>query len=408
MTHNPNTLRAVILFNSAFPYAGGGRETGLYNLSRFSQGSLRIDAVTMRAPRNSIPHFHDAHRFLMIHPVFSWQGLLQMRGYNHIARKLDFRTAFTRIMRTAQRLATSIRPNAVISFDAGPLGLAALTIANSIGARSVVNMRAFFTNELAHTTTLPRRRRTLYEDMERKVVNMADLVLCNGLDTDIFCQQLGRTKQTEIVYNGVDLDTFCPAREVGIRHAYGASPRDVVFISNNPIREIKGPQDAIRAFAALPQTHREQSRLAFLGKGDFSPFLRLVQDLKVTERVVYLGFANHSTLARYLGAADVAIHPVKFSAGTTHASLETLACGLPQISYDSASLATTCTSDTGILVPNGDVKGLSAAMKRMIDEPSTRARCSHAALALAQEFSWARYVDRFLSALRHCVAESPQ
>ena len=404
---NAAPIRILLLFNSMFPRTGGGRETGLYHLARHGKGSLSFDVVTLNGGRRPCV-FADAADVMALHPVFSWQGLLGLPGYNHLARRCDASGSFPRIAAAGERWARRIRPQVVMSFDAGPLGLAALHIARATGALAIMNMRSFFAEEIGKTNRHLRARRAEFRDLETRVIREMDLILCNGEDTFAFCvQDRGRTRPTVVVHNGVDVERFRPDPARTWRARMGAQANEVVFLSANPIREIKGPGDAIRAFAQMDATLRGQARLVFVGKGDFRMYADLAAALGVAERISRLGFLTHDELPACLASADVALHPILFSAGTTHASLETLACGLPQVSYDRAGLKATCLPGrTGILVGGGDVAALSRAMEHLIRNPDERKAMGEKARVAALEFAWPRYVQRYTESIRRELTAS--
>jgi glycosyltransferase involved in cell wall biosynthesis len=270
-------------------------------------------------------------------------------------------------------------------------------------------MRSFYSRELSETGGLLRYFLPYLRRAENKAVRLVDLVLANGEDTFAYAESCrGLDKKTVLVHNGVDTALFSPGSgdEMRRRQDWNGS---VVFISNNPMRRIKGPQEAIAALARMPEDIRKRCRVVFFSKSEamFRGFRELAQSLGVDEHVVALDHVKHEDLPMYLNAADVALHPVLFSAGTTHASLETLACGLPQISYNTASLHSTCIDGrTGILVPAGDVDGLARAMVAMATDADLRKWLGSAAREHSLAFDWQRYVARYVEALRELVGRS--
>ena len=396
-------IRILLLFNSMYPCAGGGRETGLYNLSRYGRGELEFHVISLRAPRGARIPFADALEFAQVYPAFSWQSVIKMRGYNRFARQWDAAGGARRIEKKALSIVRNVRPHVIMSFDAGPTAVAALKLARALDICSAMNMRTFYAAERYGSATAPNATALAALKMERQVVRDTDVLLCNGEDTFEYCRgTMGRTKPTVLVHNGVDVNLFKPSLGKPMRKQMG--PADaVVFISINPIRDIKGPQDAIAALASLPANVRERIRLTFLGKGAFGPFQKQAKRLRIAHLVSYLGFVTPLELPAFLTSADVAIHPVLFSAGTTHASLETLACGLPQLSYEAASLRSTCIDGkTGLLVPKGDIKALADGMRTLAGDRDLRERLGRSARELAMQFSWPRYVEKYTEALRRC------
>lgn len=393
-------LKILLLFDSTFPYTGGGRETGIYHICKYGHHLLDMRMIVLAPPVGvKDKQFSEAERYCRIEPVFSLQSLAHFRGYNRFAQLADNLLFPRRARAQARKICHQWRPDIVLCVHAGPVGAAAIRLARQFGCKSVLNMRSHYSRELQETRSSLRLLLPYIRRVENRVIRDIDLVLANGEDTHEICLRQGRTKPTVLMHNGVDTELFQPRDGSAMRAELGLNDC-MVFLSNNPLRTIKGPQDAISALALMPEEIRHRCRLVFLGKGRFGQYAEQAARLGVGALVKHLGYIPHEQLAQYLILADVAIHPVLFSAGTTHASLETLACGLPQVSYDAASLRSTCINgETGLLVPCGDVGALATAMTRMAGDEALRRRMALAARRKSLEFDWHRYVEKFAAAL---------
>jgi len=395
-------LRLLVLFDSVFPYTGGGRETGVFHLAKHGQGLLEMKVITFK-PSKGLKEivFKEAASLFDIHPVFSWQSLLKLKGYNRLSRVVDSLAFGGRAYREGKNIAQSWRPDAVVVFNAGPVARAGIRLARSIGCLSVLNIRTLYSRE--HELTNPVYRPLLphIRRIERSCIKNVDLILANGTDTHRLCQnQYKRTGPIELVHNGVDSNLFKPAQNESLREKLGLSDR-IIFIANNPLREIKGPQEAMLAFSKMDKILRHKCALLFLGSGSFKTYAKLAKRLGISSQVYHIGFIPHSKMPDYLNAADIAIHPVLFSAGTTHASIETIACGLPQLSYDSAGLSATCVDGrNGFLIDRGDTASLAAAMSKLAENAELRQEMAAASRKLSLEFDWSRYVRRWVNAIR--------
>lgn len=405
-------LRVLLLFDSTFPYQGGGRETGLYHICKYGHDQLDVRVITMKSHRgNRQMRFADADRYCAIHPTGSLRSLADLRGYTGLASLADILLFPMRAGLRARRVTRRWRPDIVLCFHASPVALVACKLARRLGAKSVINMRSFFTQEIAMAGGRLRHFLWHFRPAEQKAVRGVDLILANGEDTYEYASSIrGDDRPTVLVHNGVDTELFRPQAASELRSRLGWDDC-VVFISNNPLRTIKGPQDAIAALARVPEDVRRRCRVIFFAKNqrDFARWRRQAESLGVDHEVLVLEYVRHDELATYLNASDVALHPILFSAGTTHASLETLACGLPQLSYDSASLRSTCLDgETGILVPAGDVDGLARGMTKLAADADGRQRMGAAARQRSLDFDWHKYVARYVAALTDLVGRSPE
>lgn len=402
--NNERCLRILLLIDSAFPYDGGGRETGMFHIGKYGSGVVDIRAITLARPHNiAEPQFPDASHYFKFYPVFSLRGRCRIRGYDKCSRFLDNIFFSVQAFEKAQTVCQRWCPDVVLCVHAGPLALTAIKLSRQFGALSVLNMRSFYVEELKHVSSLHKPFLTYFRNVEKRVIKEIDLVLANGEDTFKSCKtDYKRTNPVELVHNGVDTGHFKPSNQHNLRKELGIE-NHIVFISNNPMRAIKGPQDAISAIARMPETIRSNCRILFFGDGPESNFFREhARRLNVESLIRWLPKVKHENLPLYLRASDIALHPILFSAGTTHASLESIACGLPQISYDSASLCSTCIDGkTGILVKTGDIDGLAKAMTELAINKKLRQAMASASREWSLQFDWSAYVTRYIELIHN-------
>ena len=131
---------------------------------------------------------------------------------------------------------------------------------------------------------------------------------------------------------------------------------------------------------ALPEVLRRvpEARVAVVGNGELSEDLHAQArrlGLDGDARFRFFGFEAPS--ARYLKALDAYVLPSAWEAMPIGV-LEALACGAPQVVTDVEGTGEATTSDTGILVAPGDVRGLTDALVEMLSDPERRKRMSAA------------------------------
>lgn len=71
-------------------------------------------------------------------------------------------------------------------------------------------------------------------------------------------------------------------------------------------------------------------------------------------------------------------------------ALEAMACGVPVVCFANSSLPEVV-GDGGILVPDGDVPSMVAAVRGLLDNPGQRVELAQAALERASTFTWAAF-----------------
>lgn len=111
-----------------------------------------------------------------------------------------------------------------------------------------------------------------------------------------------------------------------VRQELKVSEQDKLLVMVGSDFKRKGVDRAIRAVAALPTDLQRQVKLAVIGKGKSEPLQKLAQDLRVGERVFFLG--PQQNVPRYLAAADMLLH-LALSETAGNAIVEGLVAGLP-------------------------------------------------------------------------------
>jgi glycosyltransferase involved in cell wall biosynthesis len=109
----------------------------------------------------------------------------------------------------------------------------------------------------------------------------------------------------------------------------------------------------------------------------------------VRDRVTVTGWVDD--LASVYRAASVVIVSSR-AEGFGLPALEALACGAPVVSFDNTSLPEVVL-DAGLLVPDGDVVAMSAAVRKVLDNPGLRCELAARGPQRAAETSWQRVVD---------------
>lgn len=151
----------------------------------------------------------------------------------------------------------------------------------------------------------------------------AVITVCDALKTELV--QLGADPASITpLRNGVDLQRFHQGDRAGLRRELGLD--GFTLLSVGHLVELKGHDLAIGALPHLPGV-----TLLIAGSGVELPRLQaLARELKVEERVRFLGAVPQPELPRYYGAAD-ALVLASSREGWANVLLESMACGTPVV-----------------------------------------------------------------------------
>jgi GT2 family glycosyltransferase/glycosyltransferase involved in cell wall biosynthesis len=131
-----------------------------------------------------------------------------------------------------------------------------------------------------------------------------------------------------------------------------------------------------------------------------------IRALEQSGRVRFLGLVRGAAKADALAAADVFALPSKFAyEGQPLAILEAMAAGLPVVSTRRAAIPDMVRDgETGLLVAEGSVRELAAALDRLAADPPLRSRMGEAGRALhAGHFTRERALSRAVEELADAV-----
>lgn len=189
-----------------------------------------------------------------------------------------------------------------------------------------------------------------------------------------------------------------------------AAPDTRVILFLARIHPIKCVDMLLRAFAALED---RSSRLRLVIAGDGDPVLvaglqRLADDLRLGDRVRWLGFTAGARKRWLLARADVFVLP-SASENFGIAVVEAMNAGAPVIVTKGCGLADFVAQWKAGIVTDGTVESLRAALTRMLsDEASRIAMGQWGKLAARQELSLEAFGTRLESLYRGALAERPR
>jgi glycosyltransferase involved in cell wall biosynthesis len=214
--------------------------------------------------------------------------------------------------------------------------------------------------------------------------------------------------KVHVVYAGVDLSRFDPARADGarVRREWGIQPDEELLVQVGA-REWKGWRDLVSA-AALLAGEFPRLRTAVVACKDEAERDRVLafsRERGVKDRVLAIGFRGD--MPDVLAAADVVADLSSEGLGITGTIREAMALARPVIA-SSAGGNPELVEDgvSGLLVPPRDPRAGAAAVRRILSDPSLAARLGAAARErVVQGFSTGIRLDRIEELYSRLIAE---
>ena len=164
-----------------------------------------------------------------------------------------------------------------------------------------------------------------------------------------------------------------------------------------PRRQVEA---VLQALAQLPA----QYQLVVVGETDTERLTKLItaaQRWNVAERLVCLGHVSDDALEQLYTDTVALVSPSTYE-GFGLPVLEALQRGVPVIAWD-IPVVREVAGDAAMLLPVGDIKGLTAKMERIASDSDARETFCQAGKERAQQFSWRHSAITFLGMLHEVV-----
>jgi D-inositol-3-phosphate glycosyltransferase len=283
---------------------------------------------------------------------------------------------------------------------------AALAYGRAHDVPVVVLRWAHWADEIAGAGRFMRLISSRLHAVERAVLAQVQALVVDGPDLEEDAVRAGvEPGRICLIPSAVDTARFAPRpdRSALLRQLDVTTDHVVLFPSM--LRDIKGFDHLLRAFAQLPEQLVATSLIAATGRGEAGVYRGLASELGIAEKVRFLGEVSNDVLSAWFAAADVAAFPYLFGAGYSVAGIEALAAGIPIVAYDVQAFSGIVENGvTGRLVPVGDVDGLARSLEELLSDPALRARMGASARERAAEFSIETVGARFEQLLACVVA----
>ena len=157
----------------------------------------------------------------------------------------------------------------------------------------------------------------------------------------------------QVIHNGIDLNLFCPIDGVAIKEKYGIPAGKYIILGVASIwSKEKGWDDFM-----------QMSRM--IGDDEVIVLVGIDEKQKQTLPTNIVGIARTESveqLAQLYSVADVFVNPT-WQDNYPTVNLEAIACGTPVVTYRTGGSVEAITPQTGVIVEQGDVKGLLEAVR---------------------------------------------
>lgn len=389
-------MRVLYCTDTWFPQVNGVSVVSDTSVRGLRARGWDVEVVAPRYPRSSIPSAGPDVRAadpIIVHSLPS----VPAPAYP------ELRIAIPRPARV-EAIARAFRPHLIHCTTEFIIGRMGLWTARRLGVPAVTS---YHTNFGAYATLygLGRWRGAI----ETAIAGMHRRAALTLTPSAAAANELGRLGvHAEVWGCGVDTEQFRPARRShDLRVRLGLQGAFTFLLVGRLARE-KGVDTVVRAFARVRERFGPQAvRLIIAGSG---PEEAALHEL-APPGTVFLGNIDrdHDLPALYATADAFVFASTTETLGLV--VLEAMASGLPVVAIPAGGVAEHLRDGVnGIAVPAADPGAFAHAMERLVLTPGLRERLGDAAHAMAQQFGWARELDRLDAAYRqvtHVTVSTP-
>lgn len=304
-------MKKILIFSTAyFPFVGGA-EIAIKEIVD-SVDDFEFDMITARMDKN-LPKKEKVGNIVVYRIGIGWpkfdKYLLAFWG-SRLAKKLHKKNKYT----LTWSMMASYNSFAALSFK-----------------RDHKNIPFLLTLQEGDEVDYILERAKLLKSKFQAIFEEADFVQCISNYLADWARSMGVKSKIEVVPNGVDLNKFRDKDSDfdvnNFRKKIGINESEKIIFTASRLVKKNGIKDLIKGMQHLNSSHK----LLIAGNGEEEQELKnTAKELKIEDRIVFLGLINQEELTKYYWISDVFCRP-SLSEGQGIAFLEAMATGIPVI-----------------------------------------------------------------------------
>lgn len=251
---------------------------------------------------------------------------------------------------------------------------------------------------LAFLDRLPLSQKFYAKVMINLAVRLSDKVITvsNFSESEITRFTNINEDKIEVIYNGIDRDSFRIIHEDSLVEAVGTKydlpERFILYVGN--VKPHKNLIKLLNAFNKVIQDGIKDYKLVIVGKkegfitGDKAIFRMLEDNPNLKKKVLFTGYIENEGLPLLYNSASLFVFPSIYE-GFGLPPLEAMACGCPTVVSNAASLPEIC-GDAACYVDPHDVNSIADGMRKVLTDNDLRQYLVKKGLDRVNLFSWER------------------
>jgi glycosyltransferase involved in cell wall biosynthesis len=248
------------------------------------------------------------------------------------------------------------------------------------------------------------RRAGIFNPFFKWIFKSADQLTVISQFLEDWSREMGATAPIAIIPNAVDIEAFSrtPSESdvAALKEKLGKKDGDVFVITTSRLTLKNGVEDVINAMPMLPT----YVKFIILGNGELEKSLKAqVAQLKLEDRVKFLGYIPHSEMPAYLHVSDIFIRP-SLTEGLGNSFLEAMAARLPVIATPVGGIPDfLIDGETGLFCEVQKPRSIAQKIEKLLKDAESRTYIVNNAEKMVKErYQWTTITEKmqdvFLSA----------
>jgi glycosyltransferase involved in cell wall biosynthesis len=236
------------------------------------------------------------------------------------------------------------------------------------------------------------RRNGIFSPLFRAIFRSADRIQAISNFLAEWSKEKGASCPIAVIPNGVDIELFSQGLSIGeaseLKRTLNKKAGDIFLVTTSRLVLKNGVADIIESLKHLPAS----VKLLILGTGPLELDLKShVVELKLEDRVQFLGFIPHKDMAQYLHISDIFIRP-SLSEGLGNSFLEAMAAGIPVIATPVGGIPDFLVDgETGLFCEVNNPHSIAQKVEKLIKDKESRDYIVGRAREMVKEkYSWER------------------
>jgi len=363
----------ILMLNYEFPPLGGGAaNANYYFLREFSKNkNIKIDFITSSTSKFVIKIFS---KNINIHYINIGKNKKNLQ-YQSIKDLIYYSCG---AYFYAKKLFKKNQYNLIHAWFGIPCGF----IAMLLGKPYLVSLRG--SDVPFHNPRFEILDKFFFKHLSKIIWRKARVIIANSEGLKKLAQKTAPNQKIEIIYNGINTKEFKP-----VKNKKSSKVLRIICVAR--LTKIKGIDYLLKALGTL---RNKNIVLTLIGDGKEKENLKeLAKDLKIEEKVKFLGSIPHQKIVKYYQESDIFVLP-SLNEGMSNTILEAMACKLAIIATNTGGTKELIQGN-GFIVPKADTDALRNAIKQFLNNPLLIKSMGEKSRSIAEQMNWSEVAEKY-------------